>query len=218
MTLAQLRAALQDIGFSTDTATAQNTALNSANRRVEGKRRWPWQEATAANASLAVGASTLTNLPADLLHVDTVRLENGTDYLDPEWVRPVEIRRLLHIDRDNGTPVAWSNWNGGVYVYSRADLVYTATLDYIKDPPDLAADGDIPGMPANYHDVLVWAAAAQMAFRERDWFFFGQAKQEFRERLTEMEEELGVRQRQSTREVVRSDFWGGYERADFRSR
>src|SRR4051812_49353775 len=104
MTLAEIRAAVQSLGFGTDTATAQTLAVNSTNRRVEGMHRWPWQEETTATAALALSASTVTSVPADLLHIDTVRLENGTTYLDLEWERPVEVRRLLHLDRDNGVP------------------------------------------------------------------------------------------------------------------
>jgi hypothetical protein len=140
MNLGQLRTALQTLGYATDTAVIQTEALNSVNRRIEGMRRWPWQEATTATAALALGASTVTSLPADLLHTDTVRLEVGTNYVDLEWERPPELRRLLHMDRDNGVPAAWTNWNGQILIYPRADLAYVATLDYIKDPVDLVAD------------------------------------------------------------------------------
>jgi hypothetical protein len=210
MTLAQIRAALQDLGFGTDTATPQNSAINSAKRRVEGMHRWPWQEVDTAAASLALGASTLTGVPADLLHIDTVRLENGTTYLDLEYERPVEVRRLLHVDRDNGAPTLWTKHAGQILIYSRADLPYTATLDYVKSPPDLAADGDSPLWPTVSHDTLKWGAAWEMALRERDWSMVAMAKQEFRERVNEMEDELGVAQRQNSRQVVRSDFWNQF--------
>jgi hypothetical protein len=51
-------------------------------------------------------------------------------------------------------------------------------------------------MPATYHDVLKWGAVAEMAPRAR-LVDSRRAKQEFRERVSEMEEELGVAQRQS---------------------
>lgn len=207
MTLAELRAAAQALGFGTDTATAQTSAINSTNRRVEGMHRWPWQEATTASAALALSANTVTGLPADLLHIDTVRIENGTTYLDLEYERPVEVRRLLHLNRDNGQPALWTKWAGQILIYSRADLAYTVTLDYVKDPVDLVADGDIPQMPVTYHDILKWGCVAEMALRERDRSMAAAADQKFRERVNEMEDELGVAQRQSSRQVVRSDWW-----------
>jgi hypothetical protein len=143
VTLARCAAACRTLGYGTDTATIQTAAINSVNRRIEGMHRWPWQEATTGyGRTRSRPPARLTSLPADLLHIDTVRLENGTTYLDLEWERPVEIRRLLHLDRDNGTPTLWTKWNGQILVYPRADLAYTATLDYIKDPVDLVADGD----------------------------------------------------------------------------
>jgi hypothetical protein len=209
VTRAQLRTAIQErLGFATDTATAQNEALNGAVRRLEGLRRWPWQEATSVSATLASGASTLGGLPSDLLHVDAVRLEEGTEYIELEYRAPNEVQRMLHLDRDTGTPQYWSKRGATIYVYPRAQTAYdVVTLEYVKDPTDMSADGDSPAAPATYHDVYVYGAGADLAIRERDWAMNQTCERLFTSRVKEMQEEMGQRQRQNATHIPRSAHW-----------
>lgn len=207
MTLAQMRTAIQELGYGSDTATAQTAAINATLRRIEGYRRWPWQEVDVATGSLALGADVVTHAITDLLYVDSVRIESGTEYRELEYIEPQELRSRQHLDRDNGTPEYWSKYEGEIRVYPQADKAYTVTIDYIKDPADLSADGDTPTLPATYHDVLVFGAASLLAMRERDWSAFQLYDAHYKERRSEMLGAVGVRQRQNATHVKKSNYW-----------
>lgn len=204
MTRGTLKTALQALGYSTDTDTAQNEAVAAAVRRVAGIKRWPWQESTSAAATIAVGGSALSALPANFLHPDAVRITFGSETSSLDWVQPQEIRQALHLDQLKGLPYWWTYYAGQVLVYPRADRLYTATLDYVSKPAAITADSDtLPG-PDNYHDLYKWLAAEHLAFRERDWNAYNAARAQRAEAMGEMTAELGVKQRQTSRQVTRS--------------
>lgn len=208
MTRAELKTSIQALGYGTDTDTAQNEAINSTIRRVEGYKRWPWQETESTAITLALAAKTLASVPADVLHVDAVRLQSGTDEYEPEFKPAQEVRRLLHLDRDNGTPRYWTKYAGSILIYPRADRAYTGTLDYVKDPADLSADGNSPLVPATYHDVIKWGSVAQLAYRERDWQAVDHADKMYAIAFAEMNAAVGVLERQNASHVKRSGHWG----------
>lgn len=205
MTLAQLRTALQAKGYGTDSATAQTELINSVYRRLAGRRRWKWTEAQNTSIVTVAGTSAyaLTGI-TDFLHPDAVRIEVGTEYLPMEYMDYEELRDRQHADRDRGVPEFWTIGRGQLLLWPTPERVYTVTVDYTKDPPDLSADGDTPIFPATYHDILVWGAIKEISFRQRDWGAHQYATKEFDDRLMEMEREYGIRQRQTSTHVKRS--------------
>lgn len=207
MNRADLRAAIRALGFETDTDSAQNEAIKQADRRINAIQRWRWLESTTAALTIAQGATDVSALPADFLHPDAMRVEvTGAEY-DMKYKAPQEVRQLLHLDRDEGVPLYWTFYNGTISVYPRADAQYTVALDYMKSPPGLNVDTDSPPAPALYHDVWVWAAVSFLAARQRDWSFHQFAERQFEQRLADMARSLGIKQRQTSGEVERSDFW-----------
>lgn len=208
MNLGQLRTALQTKGYGTDTATAQTAMLNSVYRRVAGLHRWPWLEVQDVSITTTVGDSdySLAALTT-LAHIDAVRIEKGTDRPELEYLEPQDFRDLEHVDRDNGVPLYWTYAASELRLWPAPDQAYTVTIDYIKRTTDLSADADSPLFDSQYHDVLVWGAIAEMAFRERDWSAKNFADAEYRQRLMEMERAYGVKQRQNSSRVKRSSFW-----------
>lgn len=209
MNLGQLRTELQTKGYGTDTATAQTSMLNSVYRRIAGRHRWPWLE--KENVALSTTASdpdySLSTI-TDLLHIDAVRIEFGTSYPKIEYMEPQDFSDLEHEDRVNGEPIFWTYMNSELRLWPTPDKAYSLTIDYIRRPTDLSLDADEPAFDAIYHDILVWGAAAQMAYRERDWSAKNFADAEYDQRFREMERAYGVKQRQNSSRVKRSDFWG----------
>lgn len=201
MTRGEIKTAIQQLGYSADTATAQEAAINDLNRRLHGRKRWPWQEAIGTAGTIAVSGSTVSALPSDLLMIDAVRISAGTNNIELEWKSQQEVRRLLHLDRTNGYPQYWTYYDSAVYVYPRANAAYTVTLDYILKATDLSSDSDVPVLPSTYHDLYVWYGASRLAARERDWTAYGAYNQQYVERLSELEQELGIEQKQSARHV-----------------
>lgn len=217
MNLGQLRTSLQTKGWETDTATIQTEALNAAYRRVVAYKRWPFMEAEGTvTATVGQGNVSLAALTT-LLSIDSIRLASGTQYPEVSYRDPETVKAALHADRDNGTPVWWTYYDDQLWLYPRPDLAYTVTVQYILDPPDLSADGDTPIIPAAYHDLLVWGAISDIAFRERDYTGQAVADQKYARLLREMEGSYHLRQRQTRSQILRSPFWdtveqGGYSR------
>ena len=206
MTLAQLRTALQTRGYATDTATQQTELLNAVYREIAGVRRWDWMEATTT-APCVVGTETVTPVATDILAVDALRILSGTSYYLLDYEPPQQFKERSYVDRDVGTPQYWTYSQGAYRLWPRPDKTYTVDIDYVKDPADLSADGDTPLLPATYHDLLIWGAVRDITFRERDWNGNNVATKRFEDLLARMTAAHGIRQRQDSQYVRRSDFW-----------
>lgn len=207
-TLAILRTRLQQLGYGTDTATAQTSMINAAYRRLIGMRRW-WFLEVVNNQALTCTAGTqsydIDATVTDFLHIDGVRLEFSTTYLDPlKYLQPTAFFELAHLDRANAEPQYWTRVNDKLYLHPRPDKAYTIDLDYVKDPSALSADADKPVIPAAYRDILVWDAVRMIAFRERDTAGWSLANTQYLEVLGDMIRQDGLEQRRTAQEVVRT--------------
>src|SRR5687768_4977634 len=114
MNLVQLRTRLQELGYGTDSVSAQNEALRGAYRTVTGLRRWPWLESDTTILTIQAGYENVELLTVpDLMWVDAVRIESATsEYLDLEYIEPLEFRALSHVDRATGVPSYWTEVTG----------------------------------------------------------------------------------------------------------
>lgn len=209
MNLGQIRTAIQARGYGTDTATQQTAMVNAVYREIAGQHRWPWLEAQSSTLTTTIGDPdyATTGISADLMYIDAVRLTRGTTYLPLEYIAPQDFRDLEHVDRDNGEPIYWTYMNYNLRLWPRPDQVYTVTVDYLFRPTDLSADSDQPLFDATYHDVLVWGAIRDLAFRERDWSAKNFADAEYSARFGKMERAYGMKQRQNSSHVQGSKFW-----------
>lgn len=204
MNRGQLRTRLQALGYGTDTATAQNEMLNAAYETVAGLRRWPWLEHDDATFATTAGVFFVSLggvFSEPLMWVDAVRLQQGTTYLDLEYLPPQEFRSLQHVDRDQGVPQYWTEIKNELRFFPCPDRAYTLWIDYIKRPALMDDDTDTPLFDSEFHEVLVWHAAAQMGYRERDLASADFAQNQFDRQLASMMGAYGVRQRQTAREV-----------------
>lgn len=201
----ELITSVSSLGYS-DT-TAITAALQRTYKRVLGMRRWDFLEAQDT-ASIAAGDTTIT-LPTDLKRVDAIELarSDGTS-VDFQFRPYQQFRDYAKWQTDQGEPQWWTQRGGVVYIWPEAQTSYTATIDYVKHPADyLDAADDVPVFPEEYHDVLVYGAAVDLAARQRDEIAFNHLSNLYTTRLTEMVAEHGVTQRQNATHVRRSNFW-----------
>lgn len=210
-TLAQLRTKVQNLGYGTDTATQQTAFINHHYRRIAGMRRWPWLQVTRATGPPTVAGTetyTLTGTLTDLLHVEAIRLEFGTDFYNLKY-KPIQaFRDSAHTYRDQGTPQYWTKTNAGtVAFWPVPDKAYTMKVDYIKRPTALSADGDVHIMDENYEDALVFGCVADLCIRERDAEGRAAALEEMNKLIIDMMNEYGLTNRQTASEVVSSGYW-----------
>lgn len=78
--------------------------------------------------------------------------------------------------------------------------VYVVTLDYIRGIQTLALNGDTPEMPADYHDLIVYAALIKYAYQEVSAESLAFAREEYKRLMSQLERE------QSPNLAIR---WGG---------
>lgn len=221
MTLAQLQAAIQQKGYGTDTAAAQLEALNGRYREVMSMHRWPFNDVVDTSLVTVVGtAAVAVSGIATLEAVDAVRLRfpaagTPTETHDLTYLSPSDFRSRIYQGGFNqagtlGIPRWWTQYGGEgspIQLLPVPDRIYGLDLDYNRNAVDLAAGGDIPVIPAKFHDVLVWGAVCDLAIRERDGFTAQFAQGQYKSRLEEMERKLGIHQGQNPTHIRQSSFW-----------
>lgn len=218
MQLSDLVTSVQGKGYSfsnaiTDPANPIVIALNSAYRNILGNQRWPFLEKQNRAITMVVGTDTYAmSTIADLTQVDAIRIENDAtnEFYDLENKEQQEFRDFQHIDRQVDKPLYWSMVANNFVFWPVPDLPYMVVVDYIYKPPDLAVATDVPVLPLVYHDVIVWGAVMELAFRERDWLGRNFAEGMYQQKYKQMEEEYLLRQRQTSSHVKSSGYWDSY--------
>ena len=207
MNLAQIRTAIQALGYGTDTVAQQNLFINTTYHEVYAGDRWPFLEKQANAYFLTLGNGVFDYVGAgttDLIEFDSVRLAPGIGCL--ENIEPQDMRDLETSSSatELGQPAKWSQIAGMLHVWPAPDQAYQLYIDYIYAPPDLVADADTPVIPVEFHDVLVYGAAKMIALRERDIWGSELLDNEFQNKLRKMRQAYLLRQRQTSSRVKKS--------------
>ena len=199
MNLAALQAAVQAKGYGTDTVAFQTQFINETYRTVCGSQRWTFLEKQDSTLVTVVGTEGYTLPMTDWRSIDAVRISipAAQQYNDLDYKSTQEFRDLVHLDRSTDTPSCWTYINQQLHFYPIPDNTYKVYIDYCYEPPDLAAAGDIPVIPVQYHDVLVWGGVDGMTFRERDWIGQNAAMTRVQQLTKAMAEEYAINQRQT---------------------
>lgn len=208
MNLGQILTAQEELGYGTDTQTARTSMTNSCARRVYALRRWPFLKVLGATGPVLVAGTESYDVSAiltDLQYIDGISLDHatGTDY-DLEYLDNEAFRELRRVDATRETPLWWTATGKTVYLYPTPNAVFTIKVDYLQKPAALVSAGDVPALPEEYHDILVWGGLVEMTFRERDYNGHQFAQQEYDKRLLEMMHQYGMVQRQTSSRVVKS--------------
>lgn len=215
MNLTELVAAISSRGYSfpqdiTDPANPVVQALNTNYRKVCGAQRWPFleKEDSSITTALGQGSYSLSSI-TDLRQLDAVRLQDPQgNTRDLDNVEPQEFKSYIAGDLDgDGTPQRWTQHAGNLLLWPVPDGPYTLLIDYICQVPDLAAADDVPVLPVTYHDVLVWGAILELAYRERDLLSQELGASYYQELYQQMKDEYLLRQRQTSSTVKRSGYW-----------
>lgn len=208
--LSDLLSAVQALGYSSDTQAQQVQFINDTYREVCGQKRWPFLEAQDSSISTVTGVPgySLSAITPGISRMDAVRIQQSaiqaywnTDYKEPQYFRDLE-----NMDRTPGIPQFWTVINQQLRFYPVPDGIYNVLIDYIVEVTPLVATTDVPLLPTDYHDLLVWGAIRSIAFRERDWLGRQFSQTEFEQRLGRMNDEYLLRQRQSESHVKHHDW------------
>ena len=170
VTMADVKLIIQAHGYGTDTAGIQTTAIQFALRNLYGMRRWKFLRTINTTFSATVandGIVDISTLGRGIM-IDTVRVGFGTDYRDMRFVEDNELDRARWEERSTGMPSHWTRAQNTVKVFPRPDGTYPLELSYQAITTLPAADGDPIPWPESHIDVVVYAAIAVLAFRQRD--------------------------------------------------
>lgn len=133
--------------------------LNEANTMLEAERDWPWR-VTQTTFSTVAGqqeyAQGVFASAADWLRTTELRISGS---------EPLSLRTVLDLDVRNPSGAQGRPWeyafHGDTLLLSPVpDAVYTMTHRYVRVPPTLALDADVPLMPTMFRYAIVWQAAS----------------------------------------------------------
>jgi hypothetical protein len=186
MNLGQLKTSVQARGFAADTVTSQVEMVNSVYRELYSMREWWWLEASSSAVATVIGTQAYTPSPTTFQTIKRVWLVSAGVEIPLEYLPPHDLRKRTNDNDSNARPKYWSFFNAQIQLYPVPEAVYTIGYDYISRPADLAADGDTPVIPSQYHDVMVWGAVAELSFRERNYEAYNVARTRYVEKLQSM--------------------------------
>lgn len=205
----------------TDPTNPAVIILNGVYRGVVSSQRWPFTEKAVDYPSpTTVGTAEYPlSAIADLVSLDSIRIHDAAgnrhdmENLDPEEFNSRFYERAQ--PPSVGCPRYWTQHHGQIVLFPTPDQAYTMRVNYTCQPPDLALATDTPVMPAQFHDILVWGAVNELAYRERDTLSQQFAQGMYAQRLDALKENYKLMQRQNSSRVVKSGFnadvtWYGY--------
>lgn len=209
LTLGELRGELQDLGYAMESVPdAQNRALNAVQRRVFGLRRWKFAEDTDTLTLNAAAVAIDISAEITWSGIDALRLFDGTEELEWEYLEPEEFRRRQwEYGTETGRPLWWTYYSDLIRVLPAADKQYAIEVDVILAPTTMMTDNDRSLVPARFSGVLVWGAIERLAARERDWEQAARAGRQFALEVNAMITAGQVHQRQNATHVPRAKSW-----------
>jgi hypothetical protein len=145
--------------------------LNTVYRDIVSRgRRWRWLE-TSTNLVTVANTQTV-NMPAGVKYPGRLR-PGETGLTEPqfiEWHSWVDdFNRRATADRPKGMPKKYSIYEDKFWFDPIPDKVYTYSFNYWRNvTTELSGDNDIPILPTEHHDVLMYGALMLAAARDKD--------------------------------------------------
>lgn len=208
-TLAQLRQAVEDIGYGADTASATDGFLNAEWRNLASMRRWSWLM-TTSTGTLSAGFTAIALNAAVNGSIEGIWFTDstGAQVRPVKYLEPVKLAAYTNDSAVTGPPRYWTLMGTNIVVWPVADANYTATYLYSSVVLDMVADGDTPFLlPKDFDDILVWGAVSRQAVRQNNWLTRDYADQQREKLINRMLAAEGMTQRQTPDEVEATGIW-----------
>ncbi len=204
-TILDYKNAIRARGYDGTSDTTLVEAIGEARDNVASERRWSWLEVSGSTSLVLAYDTPSESLAAvaDLLYVDAVRLEYGTDRPWLDYLKPQELRDREHSDRAVGVPQYWTQAAGQIRVWPSPNQAYTLSIDYVRalTPPD-NDDTDVDlAVPAHFKGLIAWKACVLLAFRQREAWAMQYASDEYERELRRKISGESLGQRQTTDQV-----------------
>jgi hypothetical protein len=129
---------------------------------------------TTEDYTLTIGDDDITSgagLPADFVKPINLRItESGYEQLLPYYdYKDIDKRYPLISAMTDTTPMGWYYFGSELKVLPEPDIAYDVQLRYLKRPVTLANDSDVPEIPQEFEELLVYGAAYRI-WEEKDRF------------------------------------------------
>lgn len=208
-TLTEYRALVRLKGFDGASDAQVDSAINEARRRLARDHRWSFQEATSsALSTVALNAAVSLASITGLAHVHAVYVVKAAEEYN---LQPTTLPVLRFQQADlpsGGLPELWALRGSTLLLYPTPDAVYTLNVEYVASPTALSVPATPdPVFPDTLQDLVGWAAAITLAYRQRDSWAAATAENSYQVALRMATSQDNVRQRQQA-DQVRSGFWG----------
>lgn len=154
-----LDAVIRDVFDPTD-RTAAKTWVNARYGMMWGAAEWSFRQASA-NVTVTGGSSTVTSLPADLRVATGLDTDDGVPLKMFREYRDFARRFVGTSNAVSGTPWAFTDLNGVLYVGPTPAASGTYLLSYEKAVTLLVGESDVPAIPPEYHLALVHGGKAE---------------------------------------------------------
>jgi hypothetical protein len=160
MNLIQLRTEVLDHGFDQSqygarTNTYLNDALSLICRRVDY-----YTDETVYDFQTASG-TTSYSIPQNFAKLRSLRFTNLTGNIGSVELEAVALRDIDRAWTTMSQPYAYAMDAANVHLYPTPDGIYAIELRYWQMPNPLAADTDVPSLPADAHNMLWMYAVAE---------------------------------------------------------
>lgn len=148
-----------DASFVVVTDATWKEYINEAFRWLQAQDpRWPFLR-TTGTVSVASGARTSGALATRVFQVAAVY--NTTDSRPMSLLTNRARVPVAYTTTETGAPVHYRRRGNVIEVFPLPTATTTLTVEYFAPLTDLSADGDVPGLPPQYHDVLVSMALSR---------------------------------------------------------
>jgi hypothetical protein len=165
--------------------------LRDAQRKIYNSYQLPFMEESFVG-TLPPGSNRF-NFP------DDAQIPHGLIITDPEDLtfrkiltdRYLAFRKFyeLYPAAENNTPATpyqWTIYAGRIVFNCPTDKTYTMTMRYTQKAPVLKDDGDVPGIPEEFAELLILGGFYRVQRRNEDYDEAAATKQEYNEELNEM--------------------------------
>lgn len=155
-----LDAVIKDAFAPTDRTDAK-TWVNARLGQMWGAAEWSFRQGMAT-VTVTAGSSTVTGLPTDLRVPTALDRDDGEPLKMFREYRDFARRYVGTQNAQSGTPAAFVDLNGVLYVGPTPTATSSAyVLSYEKAFTALVADSDVPTIPVEYHLALVHGGKAE---------------------------------------------------------
>jgi hypothetical protein len=142
-------------------ATRVNMYINNAYLTLVRRVNYYVDENTQDYNS--VSGTSVYPLPTDFARTRSLRRTDIAVEMQMVGLRTID-RSII----TSGAPYAYALDGSNVHLYPTPDQVYPFELRYWKMPAPLVNDTDVPTIPADYHNLLVYGATSECYAAEDD--------------------------------------------------